>query len=419
MEVDPNGKTYYINNRQIRLFLEELGLGYEEAHEKHVPSPILGAPRHIVVAFLQGVFDADDVTAADVHFSTLSPRLAQEIQMLLLNLGIIASVHPEKTGARMNYHLIMRGENLARFHERVNIPPERKQPQHASASHPHRYFYDRVRDVSTHEGEVYDLSVEEEHAYIANGFISHNSTYLRQVALITLMAQIGSFVPAREAHIGLVDRIFTRIGAGDEIHRGQSTFMVEMLETASILHHATNKSLVILDEVGRGTSTYDGLAIAWAIVEYIHNHPKLRCRTLFATHYHELTQLAEQLPGVLNFRVDVAEEGDKVIFLHKIVPGGADKSYGVHVAELAGMPRQVVQRARELINELENSGNPPTGTRRTRKRRREPEVIQLPLFVEDHPVIKRLRELDINQMTPLEALNTLYELQKQIDQGET
>ncbi len=245
--------------------------------------------------------------------------------------------------------------------------------------------------------------------------MSGKSTSLRQVALIVLMAQIGSFVPAEEAHIGIVDRIFTRIGAGDEIHRGQSTFMVEMLETANILHHATSKSLVVLDEVGRGTSTYDGMAIAWAIVEYIHNHPRLRCRTLFATHYHELTQLAEHLPGVRNFRVDVAEEGDKVIFLHKIVPGGADKSYGVHVAELAGMPRQVVQRAREIMADLEaNGGEPTTPGRRRRRQRREPEAVQLPLFATEHPVVTILRSLDINQMTPLEALNTLYELQQRV-----
>ncbi|NPA89935.1 MAG: DNA mismatch repair protein MutS [Chloroflexi bacterium] len=237
------------------------------------------------------------------------------------------------------------------------------------------------------------------------------STYLRQVALITLMAQIGSFVPAAEAHIGLVDRIFTRIGAGDEIHRGQSTFMVEMLETAHILHHATSRSLVVLDEVGRGTSTYDGMAIAWALVEYIHNHPRLRCKTLFATHYHELTRLAERLPGVRNFRVDVAEEGGRVIFLHKIVPGGADKSYGVHVAELAGMPRQVVQRARELMAEMEANGAAPLAPSRSTP---QPQVVQLPLFAEEHPVVSRLRELDINQMTPLEALNTLYELQKEV-----
>ncbi len=235
------------------------------------------------------------------------------------------------------------------------------------------------------------------------------STYLRQVALIVLMAQIGSFVPAAEAHIGLVDRVFTRIGTGDEIHRGQSTFMVEMLETAHILHHATERSLVVLDEVGRGTSTYDGLAIAWAIVEYIHNHPRLRCRTLFATHYHELTRLADRLPGVRNFRVDVAEEGNTVVFLHTIVPGGADKSYGVHVAELAGMPRQVVQRARELMSELENgTAIPSMSSRRTGK----PQVVQLPLFVTEHPVLEELQRLDINQMTPLEALNVLYELQQ-------
>jgi len=245
------------------------------------------------------------------------------------------------------------------------------------------------------------------------------STYLRQVALIVLLAQIGSFVPAEEAHIGLVDRIFTRIGASDEIHRGQSTFMVEMLETANILHHATDKSLVILDEVGRGTSTYDGLAIAWAAVEYIHNYPRLRCRTLFATHYHELTELGDHLPGVRNFRVDVAEEGGRVVFLHKIVPGGADKSYGVYVAELAGMPRQVVLRARELMADLETNGAVVTpgvslASTRTRGPGRRPEALQLPLFLEEHPVVKVLRELDINQMTPLEALNTLYELRRQV-----
>ncbi len=246
------------------------------------------------------------------------------------------------------------------------------------------------------------------------------STYLRQVALITLMAQIGSYVPAREAHIGIVDRIFTRIGTGDEIHRGQSTFMVEMLETAHILHHATNRSLVVLDEVGRGTSTYDGMSIAWAIIEYIHNHPRLKCRTLFATHYHELTQLATLLPGVRNFRVDVAEEGDRVIFLHKIVPGGADKSYGIHVAELAGMPRQVVQRAREIMADLEANGtaSPLTPLRQGRRRRKRETVppMQLPLFVEEHPVVNTLRTLDVNQITPLEALNTLYELKKMVEE---
>jgi DNA mismatch repair protein MutS len=185
--------------------------------------------------------------------------------------------------------------------------------------------------------------------------MSGKSTFLRQAALIVLMAQTGSFVPAASAKIGLVDRIFTRIGAQDEIHAGQSTFMVEMIEAANILHHATSRSLLILDEIGRGTSTYDGVSIAWAVVEYIHNHPNLRAHTLFATHYHELTQLADLLPGVRNYNVAVSEADGKVIFLHKIIPGGADRSYGIHVAQLAGLPKPVIQRANEILRQLEAS----------------------------------------------------------------
>src|SRR5450432_3582909 len=187
--------------------------------------------------------------------------------------------------------------------------------------------------------------------------MSGKSTAIRQVALITLMAQIGSFVPAAEATVGLVDRIFTRIGAQDEIHAGQSTFMVEMIETAALLQASTSRSLLILDEIGRGTSTYDGLAIARAVVEYIHNNPRLNCKTLFATHYHELTELDKILPRVRNYNVAVAEEGEEIVFLHKVLPGGADRSYGVHVAQLAGLPRPVVERARELLKQLEDQGS--------------------------------------------------------------
>ena len=188
--------------------------------------------------------------------------------------------------------------------------------------------------------------------------MSGKSTFLRQTALITLMAQIGSFVPADAAHIGVVDRIFTRIGASDEIHRGQSTFMVEMVETANILNHATKRSLLVLDEIGRGTSTYDGVAIAWAVVEFIHNHPELRAKTLFATHYHELTELAERLPHVVNYNVAVDDSGngEDVVFLRRIVPGKADRSYGVHVARMAGLPTQVVNRAEDILADLERSG---------------------------------------------------------------
>lgn len=227
------------------------------------------------------------------------------------------------------------------------------------------------------------------------------STYLRQVALIVLIAQIGSFVPAASARIGLVDRIFTRIGAQDEIQAGQSTFMVEMTEAANILHHATGRSLLILDEIGRGTSTYDGVSIAWAVVEYIHNHPHLRARTLFATHYHELIQLAELLPGVRNYNVAVTEAGGKVVFLHKIVPGGADKSYGIHVAQLAGLPPTVVQRANEIMDELERSSG--------RAVRMNPQAAhQVALFPETSPLLDELGAIDESAISPIEALNKIY-----------
>ena len=234
--------------------------------------------------------------------------------------------------------------------------------------------------------------------------MSGKSTYLRQVAIIVLMAQMGSFVPADSAKIGLADRIFSRIGAQDEIHAGQSTFMVEMLETANLLHNATERSLLILDEIGRGTSTYDGLSIAWAVVEFIHSHPRLRSRALVATHYNELTRLAESLPGVRNYNVAVSEERGKVVFLHKIIPGGADKSYGIHVAELAGLPRGVIQRAQELLLELEEQGEEDRASPSS----------QMPLFASGNPILDDLEALPIEELSPLEALNLLYEWQQRL-----
>jgi DNA mismatch repair protein MutS len=236
------------------------------------------------------------------------------------------------------------------------------------------------------------------------------STYIRQVAIITLLAQIGSFVPAAKATIGLVDRIFARIGAQDEIHAGQSTFMVEMVETARLLSGSTRRSLLILDEVGRGTSTYDGLAIARAVVEYIHNHPGLQCRTLFATHYHELTELPNVLPRARNYNVAIAEEGDGIVFLHKVIEGGADRSYGVHVAQLAGLPRPVVERAKELLTQLEREGS--TFEPQAAKRRRE-NPGQLKMFDEaPNPALEFLKSIKADELSPIEALTKLYELKR-------
>jgi DNA mismatch repair protein MutS len=243
------------------------------------------------------------------------------------------------------------------------------------------------------------------------------STYLRQVALIVLMAQIGSYVPAEAATIGLVDRIFTRIGAQDDLATGQSTFMVEMVETANILHHATPRSLVILDEIGRGTSTYDGLAIARAVVEYLHNNKRCGARTLFATHYHELVEVAQMLPRIRCLNVAVTEEGGKVVFLRKIVPGGADKSYGIHVAQLAGIPRPVIHRAEEILVELERKGD-AKARRKAMKDMVVPTTMQMTLFAaESHPLVEEIKNLDIDELTPIEAISKLYELQQKAKRG--
>ncbi len=231
------------------------------------------------------------------------------------------------------------------------------------------------------------------------------STYIRQVALITIMAQMGGFTPARKAKIGMADRIFARVGASDELSRGQSTFMVEMTETARILNTATDRSLVILDEIGRGTSTYDGLSLAWAIVEHLHD--KIGSRTLFATHYHELTDLADILPGVVNWNVAVQEWEENVVFLHKITPGAADKSYGIHVARLAGVPKSVNERAKQVLAQLENDNLDAQGRPKlTAAKRNKPQGdIQLTLFgPAEHPVLDDIRNLDLNNTTPLEAL---------------
>jgi DNA mismatch repair protein MutS len=272
------------------------------------------------------------------------------------------------------------------------------------------------------------LDTEENQLLLITGpNMAGKSTMLRQVALIVLIAQIGSFVPADAAEIGLVDRIFTRIGAQDDIATGQSTFMVEMTETAALLSQSTRRSLIILDEVGRGTSTYDGMAIARAVVEYIHNEPRLGCRTLFATHYHELTELEHLLPRVKNFHMAAVEQDDGVVFLHELRRGGADRSYGIHVAELAGIPRAVTRRASELLAELEQ--RPTTDNRRPtaddgptvqvhrRTNAQAHQDAQLSLFdLAPNPVVEMLRRLNVNELTPIEALTKLYELQRLANQ---
>lgn len=235
------------------------------------------------------------------------------------------------------------------------------------------------------------------------------STILRQVGLAVIMAQMGSFVPAERARIGVVDRVFTRVGASDNLGLGQSTFMVEMIETSAILHGATQRSLVLLDEIGRGTSTYDGVAIAWAVTEHLHD--RIGCKTIFATHYHELTQLTERLQHARNFNVAVRETGDGIVFLHQLRPGATDRSYGIHVARLAGLPLEVVRRAGEILAGLE-AGHRVAPVQRPPER-----SDQLPLFETEHPVIKDLLELDPNRMTPLEALTRLAELKKRAAPG--
>ncbi|MBS0262020.1 MAG: DNA mismatch repair protein MutS [Planctomycetes bacterium] len=240
------------------------------------------------------------------------------------------------------------------------------------------------------------------------------STYIRQAALLTVLAQMGAFVPAKSARIGLADRVFARVGASDELSRGQSTFMVEMTETARILHAATERSVVILDEIGRGTSTYDGISLAWAVTEFLHD--AVGCRTLFATHYHELTELSATLKNARNWNVAVREDDDGIVFLHKIIPGAADKSYGIHVARLAGIPIQVVERARVILDTLESShvdrdGVPTVPPRKTSSKGER----QLELFhVIEHPVIDKLRDLKTDRMTPLEALEALNRMQAEL-----
>jgi DNA mismatch repair protein MutS len=242
------------------------------------------------------------------------------------------------------------------------------------------------------------------------------SALLRQTALIVLMAQMGSFVPASFARIGIIDKVFTRVGASDNLSKGESTFMVEMTETASILNNLSDRSLVLMDEIGRGTSTYDGVSIAWSIVEYLHNHPTFKAKTLFATHYHELNQLAADFPKIKNFNVSVKEVGDKVIFMRKLKPGGSEHSFGIHVAQMAGMPNPIVLRAAEIMTHLEQDKSVKKGKENLKSIPKN--NYQLSMFELD-PKFKEAKEMiekiDINSISPIEALLKLHEIKNKIE----
>ena len=266
--------------------------------------------------------------------------------------------------------------------------------------------------------DVY-LDEEKQQIIIITGpNMAGKSALLRQTALITLMAQIGCFVPAESARIGIVDKIFTRVGASDNISVGESTFMVEMNEAADILNNMTSRSLVLFDELGRGTSTYDGISIAWAIVEYIHEHPNAHAKTLFATHYHELNEMEKTFKRIKNYNISVKEVGNKVVFLRKLVPGGSEHSFGIHVAKMAGMPKVIVNRAAEILKQLEseNRQNPGKKVSQSIATTQQSGGYQLSFFQLDDPILSQVRDeilnLDVNNLTPIEALNKLNEIKR-------
>ncbi len=512
--------SYRVNSKHIRGWLGHLGLGYGKAHEKFVPQSILRAPKHIVIAFLQGLFDTDGWAAnhqVKVFLATSSPRLAKEVQLLLLNLGIISSLSVKQTKCRPSYQVAIYGADAIKFHQRVGFRLPRKQvrkhlasdirmpnigiphlagmlkqvqadivathgkpvalkhnksvnsifytylPSNRNISHgklnelitycrqnrvacpqletiqKRNYFYDRVVAIEPGEADVYDLSVARDHSYVANGFVSHNSTVLRQTAIIQILAQMGSFVPAERARLPLLDRVWTRVGASDDLARGRSTFMVEMTETASILHNATPRSLVLLDEIGRGTATFDGLSIAWAVAEHLHDSPEHAAKTLFATHYHELTELAERLPGAQNYQITATEREGEVVFLHRLERGRASKSYGIEVARLAGLPPAVLARARDVLARLEryeldvfaeeekNEASPTAsewdawaldeaGLKHAARRARQKRIsAQATLFdAANQDILDEVRGVDVETLKPEEALGILQDIRKRI-----
>jgi len=264
--------------------------------------------------------------------------------------------------------------------------------------------------------DVYLDSTTQQIIIITGPNMSGKSALLRQTALITLMAQIGCFVPVESAKIGVVDKIFTRVGASDNISQGESTFMVEMNEAASILNNLSNRSLILFDELGRGTSTYDGISIAWAIVEYIHEHPSCKAKTLFATHYHELNEMEKSFPRIKNYNVSVKEVEKKVIFLRKLVLGGSEHSFGIHVAKMAGMPQSIVKRAEKILQQLETDNRQSGIAKPVGEIAQNREGYQLSFFKLDDPILEQIRDeiknLDVNNLTPIDALNKLNEVKR-------
>jgi len=355
----------------------------------------------------------DKILGAEEKCLSLEAKIFQELVM-----GISSSVET----IQMNASLIARMDCLLSF-AKIALEYNYCRPEVNEST---------TIDISEGRHPVIERQLPGDEAYVANDVklddkdqqiviltgpnMSGKSAFLRQTALITLMAQVGSFVPADSARIGWVDKIFTRVGASDNISLGESTFMVEMLEAASILNNLSERSLVILDEIGRGTSTYDGISIAWAMVEYIHEQVAGKAKTLFATHYHELNEMAAHFPRVRNFNVSIKELDDRVIFLRKLVPGGSEHSFGIHVARMAGMPRSVVKRANEILTELERTGGEKNLSKPVQEIAGQREGMQMSFFQLDDPVLKQIRDqiadLDINNLTPVEALNKLNEIKK-------
>ena len=350
---------------------------------KDMEHTILSAQDRIVALEYQLFCDIRDQVAAQ------SPRI-QEIAGAVAQVDVLVSF---ATVAAENNYCMPTVDNS----DRLEITEGR-----------HPVVEKMRRDVLFVPNDTYMDNKEHLAAILTGPNMAGKSTYMRQVALMVLMAQMGSFVPARAARIGVVDRIFTRIGASDDLAGGQSTFMVEMTEVAELLKHATSRSLLILDEIGRGTSTYDGMSIARAVLEWCADPKRLGAKTLFATHYHELTVLEGELPGVKNFNIAARKKKDEILFLRKIVPGGADQSYGIEVANLAGLPPKVIRRAREILAELESQDKAPKQT----SAREEPQVSLTALGEEE--VLATLRNTQLESLTPLQAMNLLYDLKAKL-----